>query len=237
MSRLEDKDILQGDLSTTLKRIKALRKRLHLNQCELSKKVGVSASTIDRIENGRTALKPYMIDALATALGTTRDFLLMKTDDPMLVSVESLTEPAEADPVVKAMIKPVYRMKGHYRSIEGLEDCQTLDEITNLLGYDPNADPLKPRDRNLTKKEAGLYAEFDEALANLVALTLRIVDGEFVERREVPTRIRMVLRFLQSTEQWIRNKFPGELPTDIDKKIVYALLNTMLKDSSKGNIP
>lgn len=77
-------DILRGGngLKTLGQRIFWLRKSLRMTQEELASKVGVSRVTINKYETGHAkALKPMMLEALTTALETSPDFLLGKTDD------------------------------------------------------------------------------------------------------------------------------------------------------------
>ena len=69
-------------LETTGERIQWLRKRKGLTQVELAKRLGVSNVFLSDMEKG---IKPPIerVVQLAGLLGTTSDFLLLLTDDPM----------------------------------------------------------------------------------------------------------------------------------------------------------
>jgi transcriptional regulator with XRE-family HTH domain len=53
-------------------KLKQLRKRLHIGQLELARKLGYSRSTVAHIENGTTPASTHFTDALERILGVTR---------------------------------------------------------------------------------------------------------------------------------------------------------------------
>jgi transcriptional regulator with XRE-family HTH domain len=89
-------------LDTTGERIQWLRKRKGFTQVELAKQLGISNVFLSDMEKG---IKPPIerVVQLAQLLGTTSDFLLLLTDDPMPRNDED--EPvyfsAEADEIAR----------------------------------------------------------------------------------------------------------------------------------------
>jgi transcriptional regulator with XRE-family HTH domain len=63
-------------------RIVLLRRRAKLSQPELAQQAGMSVTTLNRVENAHQSLYMEKIVALATALGTTADYLLGLSDHP-----------------------------------------------------------------------------------------------------------------------------------------------------------
>ena len=63
-------------------RILLLRRRAKLSQPELAQQAGMSVTTLNRVENAHQSLYMEKIVALATALGTTADYLLGLSDHP-----------------------------------------------------------------------------------------------------------------------------------------------------------
>lgn len=63
-------------------RILLLRRRAKLSQPELAQQAGMSVTTLNRVENAHQSLYMEKIVALATALGTTADYLLGLSDNP-----------------------------------------------------------------------------------------------------------------------------------------------------------
>lgn len=71
-------------LSTTGSRIKALRDRqdLHMTQDELARVLGVSNAFLSEIERDKKKPPLGMVARLADVLGTTMDYLMLRTDVP-----------------------------------------------------------------------------------------------------------------------------------------------------------
>ena len=63
-------------------RVLLLRRRAKLSQPELAHQAGMSVTTLNRVENAHQSLYMEKIVALATALGTTADYLLGLSDTP-----------------------------------------------------------------------------------------------------------------------------------------------------------
>ena len=63
-------------------RVLLLRRRGKLSQPELAQQAGMSVTTLNRVENAHQSLYMEKIVALATALGTTADYLLGLSDNP-----------------------------------------------------------------------------------------------------------------------------------------------------------
>ena len=63
-------------------RVLLLRRRAKLSQPELAQQAGMSVTTLNRVENAHQSLYMEKIVALATALGTTADYLLGLSDNP-----------------------------------------------------------------------------------------------------------------------------------------------------------
>lgn len=64
-------------------RIRARREAQGLTLQQIAQKIGVDKSTVQRYENDAiAAVKQPVIAAIASALSTTADYLLCKTDDP-----------------------------------------------------------------------------------------------------------------------------------------------------------
>jgi transcriptional regulator with XRE-family HTH domain len=57
-------------------RVVLLRRRKGLSQPELASQAGMSVTTLNRVENAHQSLYMEKVAALATALGTTADYLL-----------------------------------------------------------------------------------------------------------------------------------------------------------------
>ena len=64
-------------------RVLLLRRRARLSQPELAQQADMSVTTLNRVENAHQSLYMEKIAALATALGTTADYLLGLSDDPV----------------------------------------------------------------------------------------------------------------------------------------------------------
>ena len=75
-------------------RVLLLRRRVRLSQPELADKADMSVTTLNRVENAHQSLYMEKIAALATALGTTADYLLGLSDAPEKAS----ERPAQASP-------------------------------------------------------------------------------------------------------------------------------------------
>lgn len=68
-------------METTLgKRIKALRKELHISQAELAKKIGMSASAIGMYEQNRRIPDNETLLKFSKYFGVSTDYLLGKSD-------------------------------------------------------------------------------------------------------------------------------------------------------------
>src|SRR5512145_2275878 len=63
-------------------RVLLLRRRARLSQPELAERADMSVTTLNRVENTHQSLYMEKIAALATALGTTADYLLGLSDAP-----------------------------------------------------------------------------------------------------------------------------------------------------------
>ncbi|MBR0093493.1 MAG: helix-turn-helix domain-containing protein [Lachnospiraceae bacterium] len=70
---------LPGEASN---RISELREQAHLTQKELAEKIGVSPSTMTRIEHGETGVRDETMQNLARVFDVSVDFLLGLTDSP-----------------------------------------------------------------------------------------------------------------------------------------------------------
>lgn len=70
---------LPGEASN---RISELREQAHLTQKELAEKIGVSPSTMTRIEHGETGIRDETMQNLARVFDVSVDFLLGLTDSP-----------------------------------------------------------------------------------------------------------------------------------------------------------
>ena len=62
-------------------RVVLLRRRARLSQPELAEQADMSVTTLNRVENAHQSLYMEKIAALATALGTTADYLLGLSED------------------------------------------------------------------------------------------------------------------------------------------------------------
>ena len=67
---------------TVGERVLLLRRRARLSQPELAELADMSVTTLNRVENAHQSLYMEKIAALASALGTTADYLLGLSDDP-----------------------------------------------------------------------------------------------------------------------------------------------------------
>ena len=77
-------NVLMGILDTLGKRLKALRADLGVSQTELAKQTGIPQSYISTIEADRVPrVSGDLLSRFADALGTTVDYLLLRTEDPL----------------------------------------------------------------------------------------------------------------------------------------------------------
>ena len=83
-------------------RVLLLRRRARLSQPELAEKADMSVTTLNRVENAHQSLYMEKIVALATALGTTADYLLGLSGDP----VKSRERPPEDTPALQPTKRP-----------------------------------------------------------------------------------------------------------------------------------
>lgn len=65
-------------------RIKELRSKLNWSQAELAYKIGTDSTTISRWETNRIKVSQGYIVKLAKVLGTSADYLLGETDNPVV---------------------------------------------------------------------------------------------------------------------------------------------------------
>ena len=79
-------------------RVLLLRRRARLSQPELAEKADMSVTTLNRVENAHQSLYMEKIAALATALGTTADYLLGLSDDPGKPGQRAAQEPPALQP-------------------------------------------------------------------------------------------------------------------------------------------
>lgn len=64
------------------KRIKELREKRGLYQEDFANTIGSKRSAISNYESGTAAPQPYMLAKIATALNTTVDYIVGRTNDP-----------------------------------------------------------------------------------------------------------------------------------------------------------
>lgn len=107
-------------LNTTGKRIKRLRLDYSWNQVDLALRLQelgfeVGDSHISRIEKSTRNPSPELLSGLAKALGTTTDYLLLLTDNPLpsddhlSISEEDVPYGVE-DPLVRSLLDAVGRL-------------------------------------------------------------------------------------------------------------------------------
>ena len=101
---------------STADRVRLLRGYLRLSQEALGQRVGVAKSTISGIERGAQGISGIAGD-LARALGTTTDYLLLLSDNPLPPNDE---DEAQLVPPLRAAI---------------LDELEHLDEIDQQVLY------------------------------------------------------------------------------------------------------
>ena len=101
---------------STADRVRLLRGYLRLSQEALGQRVGVAKSTISGIERGAQGISGIAGD-LARALGTTTDYLLLLSDNPLPPNDEG---EAQLVPPLRAAI---------------LDELERLDEIDQQILY------------------------------------------------------------------------------------------------------
>ena len=101
---------------STANRVRLLRGYLHLSQEALGQRVGVAKSTISGIERGAQGISG-ITGELARALGTTTDYLLLLSDNPLPPNDEG---EAQLVPPLRAAI---------------LDELERLDEIDQQILY------------------------------------------------------------------------------------------------------
>ena len=101
---------------STANRVRLLRGYLHLSQEALGQRVGVAKSTISGIERGAQGISG-ITGELARALGTTTDYLLLLSDNPIPPNDEG---EAQLVPPLRAAI---------------LDELEHLDEIDQQVLY------------------------------------------------------------------------------------------------------
>jgi transcriptional regulator with XRE-family HTH domain len=114
-------------LATTGKRLQVLREDLGINQKELAHELGKMGISVDRshianIENNNRNPSLDLLTALAKALGTTTDYLLLLTDDP--------SPPNEQEP---AAIPKGLSLPDEFQSLLAIYEQLSADEQKNLL--------------------------------------------------------------------------------------------------------
>lgn len=102
---------------STANRVRLLRGYLHLSQEALGQRVGVAKSTISGIERGAQGISG-ITGELARALGTTTDYLLLLTDNPLPPPNDE--DEAQLVPPLRAAI---------------LDELEHLDEIDQQVLY------------------------------------------------------------------------------------------------------
>lgn len=98
-------DILLIDQKTIGERIAEIRKKKHLTQVVLAKKLGIMRSTLSDYELGRSRIYDEMITRIALALEVTSDRILgIKKDDTFYKNYTSRIEAIEKLPDYKKRI-------------------------------------------------------------------------------------------------------------------------------------
>lgn len=100
--------------------LKELRKRAGLTLAELSKRTGYGVSTINNLENGRTAASDVLLKKLAGALGTSPAKLLNARQHGEMPAARPFVDRTSEQAADPDSIQKVYAMAGDL-SVEDLE--------------------------------------------------------------------------------------------------------------------
>jgi len=93
------------------KRIKALRADRGMSQKDLAKMISTAQSHLSEIESDHVPrVSGYLVGRIALSLGTTSDYLLLLTDDPMPLS--ALRE-EEVDPQIVSLSRKIRTLPSH----------------------------------------------------------------------------------------------------------------------------
>lgn len=113
-------------------RLRAARRAKGYSLRELAAEIGVSASLLSQVENGKSQASVTNLHALVTALDITLDELFAGEEpdhpavsEPLISGPGSVTQPAPHEPVHRAGSRPVLRMAG------GI----TWERLSSLLGH------------------------------------------------------------------------------------------------------
>ena len=118
-------------MDTTGKRLRALRHDLGMSQKELAQLAGLSPSAVSRIESDVAQAQPGRdLARIAEALGTTTDYLLLLSDDPL---PPPEMQPDDLDPQVARLVRLIEGLPPHLqdRAITYLE--QQLETFERLF--------------------------------------------------------------------------------------------------------
>lgn len=98
------------DTDTTGQRVLWLRQRLGITQVELAHQVNVRQSYVSDIEHNRAIPSIQVLVSIANVLDTSIDFLLLRSDDPLLPNDEEDDERAAADLARDALLDEYDRL-------------------------------------------------------------------------------------------------------------------------------
>ena len=98
------------DTDTTGKRVLWLRQRLGITQVELAHQVNVRQSYVSDIEHDRAIPSIQVLVSIANVLDTSIDFLLLRSDDPLLPNDEEDDERAATDLARDALLAEYDRL-------------------------------------------------------------------------------------------------------------------------------
>ena len=98
------------DTDTTGKRVLWLRQRLGITQVELAHQVNVRQSYVSDIEHNRAIPSIQVLVSIANVLDTSIDFLLLRSDDPLLPNDEEDDERAATDLARDALLAEYDRL-------------------------------------------------------------------------------------------------------------------------------
>jgi len=102
--------ITMTDTDTTGKRVLWLRQRLGITQVELAHQVNVRQSYVSDIEHNRAIPSIQVLVSIANVLDTSIDFLLLRSDDPLLPNDEEDDERAATDLARDALLAEYDRL-------------------------------------------------------------------------------------------------------------------------------
>lgn len=161
------------DLVTFGQRLRHLRRARGLTLADLGERVGRAPSQLSLLENGRREPKLSLLNALASALGTSVEELLRRQPPSRRAELEIAVEEAQRDPIYSVLGLPHLKVGSRVPN-DVLEHLVALYEELRRSRAKPTASPEEARQANAElrgqmRERGNYFGEVEEEAARTLA--------------------------------------------------------------------